>query len=134
MASRLFKDVNVKQSIALPNAANTVNTNSIDLGSAYGFPVTEKFQVRLSTTAGTGANNKNVTVVLQASNEAAANFANITELATLVINEDSSAYAATNREVSLPPGIAKRYIRASATGEADGGNAADGTLTVELLF
>ena len=59
---------------------------------------------------------------------------NIPELQTLVINEQSSAYAATNREVTLPPGFSKRYLRASAAGEANGGNAADGTLTVELLF
>lgn len=132
--TRGFKDAELKKSIALPNAANTVNTNSIDLGVATGHPVNDKFTVRLSTTAGTGANNKNVTIVLQASNEAAANFVNIAELETVVINEESSSYAATNRDVQLPPGLFKRYIRASAAGEADGGNAANGTLTVELLF
>lgn len=129
-----FKDSNLKQSVALPNAANTVNTNSIDLGSAAGYPVTKEFAVRLSTTAATAANDKNVTIVLQSSNEAAANFTNIAELATVVINEGSSAYAATNRDVTLPPGFAQRYIRASAAGEANGGDASDGTLTVELLF
>lgn len=132
--NRSFKDSNLKQSVALPNAANTANTNSIDLGAADGYPSSGKFAVRLSTTAGTGANDKNVTIVLQGSNEAAANFTNITELASVVINEGSSAYAATNRDVTLPPGFAKRYIRASATGEANGGDASDGTLTVELLF
>lgn len=131
---RNFKDANLKQSVALPNAANTANTNSIDLGTAEGFPLNEKMGVRISTTAATGANDKNITIVLQASNEAAANFTNVTEVASVVINEGSSAYAATNRDVSLPPGFAKRYIRASATGEANGGNAADGTLTIELLF
>lgn len=132
--NRSFKDSNLKQSVALPNAANTANTNSIDLGAADGYPSSGKFAVRLSTTAATGANDKNVTIVLQGSNEAAANFTNITELASVVINEGSSAYAATNRDVTLPPGFAKRYIRASATGEANGGDASDGTLTVELLF
>lgn len=132
--NRSFKDSNLKQSVALPNAANTANTNSIDLGAADGYPSTGKFAVRLSTTVGTGANNKNITVVLQGSNESNANFANISELASVVINEGGSAYAATNRDVTLPPGFAKRYIRGSATGEADGGDASDGTLTVELLF
>ena len=132
--NRSFKDSNLKQSVALPNAANTANTNSIDLGAADGYPSTGKFAVRLSTTAATGANDKNVTAVLQGSNEADANFTNISELASVVINEGSSAYAATNRDVTLPPGFAKRYIRASATGEANGGDASDGTLTVELLF
>jgi len=132
--NRSFKDSNLKQSVALPNAANTANTNSIDLGAADGYPSTGKFAVRLSTTAATGANDKNVTIVFQGSNEAAANFTNITELASVVINEGSSAYAATNRDVTLPPGFAKRYLRASAVGEANGGDASDGTLTVELLF
>lgn len=131
---REFKDINLKESVALPNAGNTVNTNSIDLGTAAPFPTSEKIGVRLSTTAATGANDKNITCVLQASNEADANFANVAEVAALVINEASSAYAATNRDIQLPPGLNKRYIRASATGEANGGDASDGTLTVELLF
>jgi hypothetical protein len=130
-----FKDSSLKQSVALPNAANTTNTSSIDLGSAQGYPVTEKFGVRLSTVAGTGANNKNVTIVFQGSNEAAANFTNITGPSTVVIPEVATAYAATNRDIMLPPGFAKRYIRVSATGEANGGNAGDtGTMTIELLF
>lgn len=133
-APRAFVDENLKQSVALPNAANTANTNSIDLGAATSFPVTDKFQVKLSTTAGTGANNKNLTIVLQASNEAAANFANIGALATLVIPEVAASYAATERVVALPPDLNKRYIRASVTGEANGGNAANGALTVQLLF
>ncbi|WP_395753329.1 hypothetical protein [Prosthecobacter sp.] len=132
---RSFKDASLKQSVALPNAANTTNTNSISLGAPGGFPVNEKFAVRLSTTAGTGANNKNVTIVLQGSNEAAANFTNITGLSTIVIPEVSTSYAATNRDVVLPPSFAKTYIRASATGEANGGNAGDtGVMTLELLF
>lgn len=131
---RALKDAELNKSIALPNAANTVNTNSIDLETAAPYPTSERFAVRLSTTAATGANDKNITVVLQASNEASANFTNVAEIAPLVINEGSSAYAATNRDVQLPPGLNKRYIRASATGEANGGNASDGTLSIELLF
>lgn len=131
---RDFIDAQLTKSVALPNAGNTVNSNSIDLGAAGGFPVSEKFQVKISTTAGTAANDKNITIVLQGSNEASANFANISELATLVINEGSSLYAATERKVNLPPGFRYRYLRVSATGEANGGNAADGTLTVALVF
>jgi len=129
-----FKDAQLQQSVALPNAANTVNTTSIDLGVATSFPVTDKCKVRISTTAGTGANNKNVTISLQASNEAAANFTNVSNVKTIVIPEVSTAYAATERTFALPPDLNKRYIRASAVGEANGGNAADGTLTIELVF
>jgi hypothetical protein len=132
--SRKLKDALLSKSVALPNAANTVNTPSVDLGTASPWPTSERFAVKLSTTEGVGANSKNITVVLQASNEAAANFANVTGLSTLVIAESSSAYPPSERIVQLPPGLNKRFIRASATGEANGGNASNGALTVELLF
>lgn len=128
-----MKDNLLTQSVALPNAANTANTNSIELPQQAKRPYTEQIRVRLKTTAATGANDKNITITLQASNEAAANFANIADLATLVINEGSSAYAATEREIALPPELNKKYLRASAVGEADGGDASDGTLTVEIF-
>lgn len=132
--ARKIQDALLRKSVALPNAANTVNTASIDLGAAKPFPTSERFDVNLRTTAGTGANNKNITIVLQASNEANANFTNIADIAPLVIAEVTANYAATERAVKLPPGLQKRYLRASASGEANGGNAANGTLTVELLF
>jgi len=133
--SRKLKDALLTESVALPNAANTVNTGAIDLGTAAPFPTSERFAVKLSTEAATGANNKNITIVLQASNESNANFSNITGLSTLVVTDNNAAgYPAASREVQLPPGLNKRYIRASATGEANGGNASDGDLTVQLLF
>lgn len=132
--SRKLKDALLNESVALPNAANTVNTTSIDLGATAPFPTTEAFAVKLSTETATGANNKNITVVLQHSAEASANFTNISGLGTLVVTDNNAAgYPAASLEVQLPPGV-KRYIRASATGEANGGNASDGDLTVELLF
>lgn len=131
---RQFKDSSLKQSVALPNAGNTVNTNSINLGSARGYPLNEKVAARISTTSGVGANDKNITIKLQASNEAAANFVDVPEIASVVINEGSSAYAATNRDIQLPPTLDKKYIRATATGEANGGDASNGALTIELLF
>jgi hypothetical protein len=130
--ARTQQDAGLSASIALPNAANTVNTNAIDLGTQNPFPTSERYDVVISTTAGTGAADKNITIVLQGSSEAAANFTNITGLSTVVINETSLAYPATTSSVKLPPGFAKRYIRASAAGEATGGNAADGTLTISV--
>jgi hypothetical protein len=35
--------------------------------------------------------------------------------------------------LSLPPNI-RRYIRATALGEANGGDASNGTFTIKLLF
>lgn len=128
-----MKDAFMTESVALSNAANTVNTNGILLPQQAVRPFTNDIRVRLSTTAATGANNKNLTIVLQASNEAAANYANVTGLSSIVIAEVATAYAATEREITLPPETDKLYLRASCTGEANGGDASDGTLTIEVI-
>jgi hypothetical protein len=131
---RRIQDADLKVTAALPNAANTVNTNAIDLQSADPFPVTESFQVRLASTTATGANNKNITIRLQESAEATANFANIATLAAVAVTDaNGGGYPAATATFALPQGT-KRYIRASATGEANGGNAGDGSVTVSLLF
>jgi hypothetical protein len=49
------KDALKSANIALPNAANTVNTAAIDLESTKAFPTTGDFCVQMSNTAGTGA-------------------------------------------------------------------------------
>lgn len=130
--SRNITDADLSVNVALPNAANTTNTNGIDLGAVTPFPLTENFQVKVVTTAGTGANNKNLTIRIQDSADNSS-FTNIATLASTVINEESSSYAATTEIYSLPHDT-RRYIRGSVSGEADGGNAAGGTLTVSLLF
>lgn len=131
--SRGLKDALLSATTALPNAGNTVNTSGIDLGSATPYPVTENFTAKISTAAATGANNKNITLVFQDSADNST-FANVAGLGTLVVTDDNGGgYPAGSLEVSLPPGT-RRYLRASATGEANGGNAADANVTVELLF
>lgn len=133
--SRSIQDANsaVKVSTALPNAANSVNTNVIDLGNNSPYPITESVLLKLSITAATGANSKNINVYVQDSNESNANFTNIAELASWVNANNATTYTAATRTVQLPPAT-KRYVIAKATGEANGGNASDGTLTAQLLF
>lgn len=121
------------KSVALPNAANTVNTNAIDLGATVPFPLNESIGVKVSTGLATGANSKNINVFLQHSAEAAANFTNIPTLGVVAIAGNASNFPASVTNFSLPPGV-KRYIRASALGEANGGNAADANLTLSLVF
>jgi|DEB19_MinimDraft_3_1074340.scaffolds.fasta_scaffold05477_5 hypothetical protein len=136
MANRLLQDADatVKKSVALPNAANTTSTASIDLG-ADPFNVSQSFTVKLSTTAGTGANSKNINIRLMHSSESNANFTNISEIANplLRITESGSSYAASTAETTLPPSI-KRYLRVAALGEANGGDASGGTLTMQLNY
>ena len=133
--TRNIKDALLSKAIALPIAANTVNTNYIDLGATQPYPVTQDFEVKLTVDTATGANSKNVNAVIQHSAESNANFTNIAGLGApiLVAAGNAANVIGSNVIVQLPPST-KRYIRGSALGEANGGNAADGNLTVELLF
>ncbi len=128
------QDALLSGNVALPNAANTVNTNVIDLQTPNSgpFPTSGRFTVQLTTTQSTGANSKNINIALQHSSDNSS-WANVPELAVTTIAGNAANFPATTVNVSLPP-TAKRYIRGTATGEANGGNASDGTLTVKLLF
>lgn len=146
---RAILDYNYIVSVALPNAANTVNTNYLDLFAAagqkvpstYPYPTTETVNVKILTTASTAANNKNINIVLQhtgaLSNGAvdSGNYANIPTLGApiKIVTGNATAHAATTTTTKLPPDCLQ-FIRAQATGEANGGNASDGTLTLELAF
>jgi hypothetical protein len=117
----------------MPSGNATANTTAVDLGKTLPFPITEAFHVKLSTTVATGANNKNITVKLQDSADNSS-FANIAELGAITVQDANGAgYPVGTLTVQLPPDT-RRYLRAQATGEANGGNAADGTLTVSFLF
>jgi hypothetical protein len=134
--SRNLKDASLSKGGALPNAANTVNGNVIDLGQTTPYPVTGEVIVQLTSTAATGAANKNINIRLQHSDESNANFVNIPELANPVLrvtDNNGGGYPAGVANVTLPPGT-KRYIRAVALGEASGGDASAGTFAATLLF
>lgn len=147
-------DANFIVSVALPATATTVNTNALSLGpnvyftngaldtSRTPFPLSDKFEVQLSTTASAGtANSKNCNVVLQHAGPNsdgtvnASNWANIPELANPVlrVTDSSGNMAAGTANVMLPRSV-KPYIRAQAVLEANGGNAADATLSLKLAF
>jgi hypothetical protein len=131
--ARRIRDYECKKSLALPNAANQVNTNVIDLSSNAPDPVQEGFLVELAITAATSANTLNINIAVQDSNESNANFTNITSLSSWVNLGVGSAYVAATRTQRLPAAT-KRYIRATAKGEANGGDASDGTFSIALLF
>lgn len=118
------------QSVALPNAANTANTNTIALPQSAQRPFTTQFRVIISNTQGTGANSKNITYTLYGSNESGGG--NATALRSFVVAGNASAHPASEREIQLDPEVNKTYLFASATGEANGGNAADGTLSIKI--
>lgn len=140
-STHAIQDATLAANVALPNAANTVNTNALILAPVNGspFPTTGRFTVNLATTQCTGANSKNINVSLQhtgLNSDGTAdngNWANIPELAVKTIAGNATNFPAANYNFTLPAST-KAAIRASATGEANGGNASDGTITIALLF
>jgi hypothetical protein len=134
-----IQDAVLQVSIAGPNAANTVNTNAIDLGAASPYPAMGDITVQLASTIGTGANSKNINYALQHTNANSdgtadnGNWANIPELAIQVVAGNATNTGALAANMILPPST-KRYIRGTATGEANGGASTDSTYSVKLLF
>lgn len=130
--TRNLKDANFIKNVALPNAANTVNTNGMDLVQAVPYPVTQYVVLQVNTSQSTGANTKNINIVIQDSADNSS-FANIATLAVKVVAGNATNYPSSSTNYSLPIAT-RRYVRAQATGEANGGDASDGTLTAQLLF
>jgi len=126
-----MKDASLIKTAAMPNAANTVNTNIITLPQQSQRPFTTQFRVRLSNTVATGANSKNINYRLYGSNEA--NGANAVLQRSFVVAGNGTAHAASNREFQLDPESNVKYLYASALGEANGGDAGDGTFSLEIV-
>ena len=132
--ARAVIDNNFVQSVALPAASATANTNSIDLQQGTPFPTTEIINVQILTGASASgtANSKNVNAVLQTSADNST-WANSNVIAAAVLATDNSGVLAAGKyEFKLPPNNA-RYIRAQFLTEANGGTpSANGTL--QLTF
>lgn len=126
-----MKDALLKKTAAMPNAANTVNTNTIALPQQAVRPFNTNFRVRLYNTVATGANSKNIHYRLYATNES--NGANATLVQNFTVAGNAANHAASERELYLPPELDKSYIYASALGEANGGDASDGTFGIEIV-
>jgi hypothetical protein len=127
-----MKDNSLLKTAAMPFAANTVNTNTIALPQQAVRPFNNSFRVRIYNSVATGANTKNINYSLYASNEANGANASLVQGA-FVVAGNAANHAASNREVILPPNLDKSYIFASALGEANGGNAGDGTFGIEII-
>ncbi len=133
--TRSLKDANYVLTPALPNATTT-NSNAFDLAQAVPYPVTEKVVVSIASSVGNGANNKNINIALQdsADNSTFTNIVQIKAPILSVTDANNAGYpAGAEVQLLLPPNV-KRYIRCTMVGEANGGNAANGTLTFQLLF
>jgi hypothetical protein len=119
----------------LPNAANTVNSNGIDLGATTPYPLTESILVNVAIGVATGANNKNINIRIMdsADNSTFTNVAVIANPVLRSVDANDAGHSASNVSISLPPTI-RRYVRATALGEADGGDSSDGSFYIKLLY
>lgn len=127
-----LRDANYIKTAALPNAANTVNTNAMDLQQAVPYPVTQMVVLQINTTQSTGANSKNINITVQDSADNSS-WAAIATLAAKTVAGNAANYPSSSTNYSLPIHT-RRYVRASLLGEANGGDASDGTVTAQLLF
>jgi hypothetical protein len=133
--ARALLDQNYIVTANFPNAANTVNTSGLDLIQATPYPTTDRIDVNLVCTAGSGANNKNVNFALQDSADNVT-FANVVYMAAplfQVVDNGTTNTNVANVIVKLQPG-GRRYIRAQMLGEANGGVGTNAVLTLQLLF
>jgi hypothetical protein len=132
---RRLHDEQLTVTATLPNAANTVNSNGIDLQTAVPYPVTEGVVVRIDLFgAATGVNTKNINIRLMDSTDNTT-FTNVAVVANpiLRVTAANEVFASGNVRIALPIGI-QRYIRATALGESGGGDSSDGTFGIKLEF
>lgn len=127
-----MKDNSLKQTAAMPNAANTSNTNTIELPQQAVRPFTTQFRVRLFNDQATGANSKNIAYAVYATNEA--NGANATLVQSFTVAGNAANHPSSERELYLPPDLDKKYIKGVATGEANGGDASDADFGIEIII
>lgn len=132
--TRRLRDNVLSASVALPNAGANTNTNGIDLGATTPWPTTEGLQVIIESTVATSANTKNINFRLEdsADNSTFANIATAPNPALTVLGVNV-AYPVGSQVLAMPAAV-RRYIRVKATGEANGGDASDGTVTLSILL
>lgn len=131
---RYLKDAELIKAKALPAAGATAYTDAIDFAAAAIGPRGDDIEAEIAVPALPAlAEGKKLTVRLQDSADGAA-FADIPELAAIEITGAvGGGAAAVTRFVRLPR-AARRYLRASLTVEAAGGDNTAVEASLSLLF
>lgn len=129
-----MKDATLKKTAAMPNAANTTATAVIELPQPAQRPFTTNVRVRLYNEVATGANSKNVTYNVYGTNGTnESNGGNATLIDSFVVAGNAANHPASERELYLPPELNTTKVYATATGEANGGDASDGDFGIEII-
>lgn len=129
-----MKDSTLQPTAAMPNAGNTVATALITFPQQAKRPYPTDFRVRLFNNQAVGANSKNITYSLYGTNGTnEANGGNAVLVDSWVVAGNAANHPASSRELVLPPNLDKASIYATATGEANGGDASASTFGVEII-
>lgn len=130
----MFSDFNFRKTIALPAAAATAYTPSLDLGSAIPGPIGSAIRMRISCPATPAlVDAKTIIFNLQHSIDNAT-FVNVPTTGNMsTIGASSAGAAAVQFDFFLPP-IINRYIRASATVLTGGGDNTGVSFALEGLL
>jgi len=120
--NRRLLDANLTKRIALPSAAGTVNSASIDLGSVNLGSASDELEGEISYEATPSlANSATLTMTVQDSADNSS-FAAVASLATLVVTgSGGTGAAASSRTFRLPP-TTRRYVRISIVESSAGGD------------
>jgi hypothetical protein len=132
--NRCFKDKNSLVTKALPAAAATNYSDSIDLGSTTPGPLVDQLDLLLNLPATPSlVDAKTVTLAFQDSADNSS-FAAIPELATVVATGAGGVGAAAiERRVKLPPSV-RRYVRISQAVLTAGGDNTAISTTLAVVF
>lgn len=136
--TRAVIDANYVKTIALPSAAGSVYSASLDLGdgvSGVPYATTETINVQVLAPALADAVIGNAETIAYALQDSADNssFAAIAALATQTQTGAGAGVAATTYTFKLPPNT-RRYIRLAATTGASTGDASGSSATLRLAF
>jgi hypothetical protein len=128
--NRILQDIELIKTKALPAAGASASTDSIEIGSTC----LENVQVKVSVVALPSlADAKKNTVTIEDSADNIT-FAAVPELATLVqTGAGGVGAAAASMTVYLPPS-ARKYVRATDSVDALGGDNTAKTMTLQFLF
>lgn len=117
----MIQDVNFRKTKALPAAAASNATDSLDLQSATPGPIGSALLMRIHVPATASlVSTKTITLGLEDSADDSS-FATVPCVGNMVVTGGASGGAATSFDFYLPPNV-RRYIRATAAVESGGGS------------
>lgn len=128
---RRLQDINLNKSKALPAAAASNASNSIDLGQVTLGPLADDLEVLIAIEATPSlVDTKTITLTVSDSADDSS-FTAIPALATLVVT-GSSGGAAAERRIKLPPST-RRYLRVEAAVQSAGGDNTAKSYSIKVL-